>query len=161
MQWLIEDCFQRGDSFELDPTILCRRLLRLNMAAIHTTSISITNVLLDLYTLPDASSVVEGLREECKRVLSAHEGVWSKAAIGELHRVDSTIKESMRLRSFGLIGTNRVVSVPWPNVSAQDGRDMHETYLSPGHSREWYQVRRRHTNSSWRANCNAYRCYPP
>lgn len=109
MQWLIEDCFRRGDSFELDPTILCRRLLRLNMAAIHTTSISITNVLLDLCTLPDASSVVEGLREECKRVLSAHEGVWSKAAIGELHRVDSTIKESMRLRSFGLIGTNRVV----------------------------------------------------
>ncbi|KAL9529277.1 Ent-kaurene oxidase [Sphaerulina musiva] len=60
------------------------------MAAIHTTSISITNVLLDLCTLPDASSVVE--------------------AIGELHRVDSTIKESMRLRSFGLIGTNRVVT---------------------------------------------------
>lgn len=127
MQWLIEDCFRRGDSFELDSTILCRRLLRLNMAAIHTTSISITNVLLDLCTLPDASVVVEGLREECKRVLSAHEGVWSKAAIGELHRVDSTIKESMRLRSFGLIGTNRVVSVPWPNVSAQNRRDMHET----------------------------------
>lgn len=46
------------------------------------------------------------------RGVQAYEGVWSKAAIGELHRVDSTIKESMRLRSFGLIGTNRVVSVP-------------------------------------------------
>ncbi|KEQ78830.1 putative P450 monooxygenase [Aureobasidium pullulans EXF-150] len=112
LQWLIEDCIKRGDAVELDPVMLCRRLLRLNMAAIHTTSISITNAILDLYTSPETTRFVGGLREECERTLAAHGGVWNKEGIDALVRTDSAIKESMRLRSFGLIGTNRIITNP-------------------------------------------------
>ncbi|CAK4008142.1 P450 monooxygenase [Lecanosticta acicola] len=110
LQWLIEDCIERGDSSELDPTFICRRLLRLNMAAIHTTSISITITLLDVYSSPDRNDIVESLREECHRVLAANGGKWTENAVSHLVRVDSAIKESMRLCSFGLVGTNRLVT---------------------------------------------------
>ena len=78
--------------------------MRLNMVAIHTTSMTITNTLLSLYDSPRAQEFVEGLREECERVLAQHGGQWSKAAVNGLHRVDSTIKEAMRLDGLGSLG---------------------------------------------------------
>lgn len=81
------------------------------MVAIHTTSLTITNTLLDLYSSPRVDDFVEGLREECSRVLAKNGGKWSKAAVNELYRVDSTIKESMRYSSLGAIGAMRTVSI--------------------------------------------------
>lgn len=68
-----------------------------------------TGTLLDLYTSPQAEDFVAGLREECERVYEAHDRKWTKAAVNDLHRIDSTIKESMRFTGLGLIALNRKV----------------------------------------------------
>lgn len=80
------------------------------MVAIHTTSISITNAILNLYSAPGAEVYVEALREECTRVLARNNGKWTKASIAELLRVDSTIRESMRMSDIGSVGLFRTVS---------------------------------------------------
>jgi cytochrome P450 len=80
--------------------------------AIHTTTISITNTLLDLYSSPRAEEFVAGLREEVERVLAAHGGEWTKGVVNDLYRIDSTIKESLRWSSLSLVGLTRLVSPP-------------------------------------------------
>lgn len=77
--------------------------------AIHTTGMTITNTLLDLYSSPKAEDFVSGLREECERVLAENDHKWSKVAVNQLHRVDSTIKESMRMSGIGMIALFRRV----------------------------------------------------
>lgn len=64
---------------------------------------------LDLFHFPDAPAFVEEMRKERDRVLSAHNGEWTKDALDELVLVDSAIKESMRL-SVRVIGMHRMVS---------------------------------------------------
>lgn len=102
---------EMGDPVEMDPKRITRRLMRLNMVAIHTTSVTITNALLDLYSSPRAEEYIAGLREECERVLKQHGGQWNKTAVNELYRIDSTIKESMRFSSLGITGLMRKVRV--------------------------------------------------
>lgn len=109
LDWIIEQALKVGDPKEVDPDRLCRRIMRLNLAAIHTTSITSSNALLDLYGSPKADEFVAGLREECERVLAAHDGKWTKAAVNELKRVDSAIKESMRMTSLNMIGVARII----------------------------------------------------
>jgi cytochrome P450 len=106
----------------MEPNRMCRRIIRLNMAAIHTTTLTMTNTLLDLYGSPSAEDFVAGLREECERVYKAHDNKWSKAAVNELHRVDSCIKESMRLNGIGLQALSRRVIHP-------DGVDFGDVHI--------------------------------
>ncbi|KAL9530972.1 Cytochrome P450 monooxygenase [Sphaerulina musiva] len=112
LQWIIDKVMEMGDPVEMDPKRITRRLMRLNMVAIHTTSVTITNALLDLYSSPRAEEYVAGLREECERVLKQHGGQWNKTAVNELYRIDSTIKESMRFSSLGITGLMRKVTKP-------------------------------------------------
>ncbi|KAL9078623.1 MAG: hypothetical protein Q9157_002462 [Trypethelium eluteriae] len=80
------------------------------MVAIHTSSITITNVILNIYSSPRCGEFVESLREECTRVFRAHGGRWSKDAVNSLLRVDSAIRESMRLSEFSGLGIHRMVT---------------------------------------------------
>lgn len=80
------------------------------MVAIHTTSFTSTNTILDLYSSPPSAGFVDGLREECERVFASHGGIWTKDAVSQLHRVDSTIREAMRFSAFGIVALPRRVS---------------------------------------------------
>lgn len=81
------------------------------MVAVHTTSITITNTVLDLYSSPHTADFVAGLREECARVLQKYGGAWSKQVVNDLIRVDSAIRESMRISDLGWLAINRMVGV--------------------------------------------------
>lgn len=127
LQWVIEESLSGGRPIDLKPEIICRRILAMNMVAIHTTSIvrnvraiprleftdieqAITNTFLDLFHSPYAKEFVAELRKECDTVLAAHGGQWTKAALQELVLVESAIKESMRL-SVRVVGMHRMVSL--------------------------------------------------
>ncbi|RDW83773.1 cytochrome P450 [Aspergillus mulundensis] len=113
LQWLIEAALQRNDAAELDPLLLTQRLLMLNFVSIETTAMAIAHALADLYSSPNAESFVAGLEEECDRVLPQEPGVcWTKAQLDQLVRIDSTIRESMRISDFSHIQLPRVVSNP-------------------------------------------------
>lgn len=110
MEDLVE--LAKNDSSALDENTIVRRLLLLNMVAIHTTSIITTNTLLDLYSSPNKEEYVTGLREEVERVLCESGGEWTKNAINSMYRVDSTIRETMRYSGLGDLGMKRRVIDP-------------------------------------------------
>ncbi|KAF2216781.1 hypothetical protein CERZMDRAFT_32202, partial [Cercospora zeae-maydis SCOH1-5] len=114
LQWLLRDSIELAekDPSSLDEDVIVRRLLVLNMVAIHTTSLVTTNTLLDIYGSPDAENYVAGLREECERVLAEFGGIWTKDAVNKLIRVDSAIRETMRYTSLGDINLRRLITAP-------------------------------------------------
>ncbi|KAF8639979.1 hypothetical protein AX17_001225 [Amanita inopinata Kibby_2008] len=115
------------------------RVLVLNFAAIHTTSGALTNVLYDLAIHPE---YVQPLREEIESV--RQEEGWSKATVGKLRKLDSFIKESLRLSSHSFVMVRKVVRdftfsdgtvVPAGNMLAVPLYAIHrdaENYRDPG-----------------------------
>jgi len=83
---------------------LTLRILSANMAAIHTSSMTFTQALFDLTMHPE---YLLPLREEAERVVS-EEG-WTKAALNNMVKIDSFLRESQRLNNFGPLGMVRKV----------------------------------------------------
>lgn len=79
----------------------------------HTTSFTISNLLLNLFSSNPSHGYVEALREECRTVLDAAGGTWTRSAVQKLRLLDSAIRESMRISSFSVVGLPRTVSVPF------------------------------------------------
>ncbi|KIL65474.1 hypothetical protein M378DRAFT_24046 [Amanita muscaria Koide BX008] len=75
-----------------DTKALVRAILGINFAAIHTTTMSFTFVLYELATRPE---YIQPLREEVEAVMK-EEG-WSKGSVRKLWKVDSFIKECLRV----------------------------------------------------------------
>ncbi|KAJ7453324.1 cytochrome P450 [Mycena galericulata] len=85
------------------PAII-QRVLVVVMAAIHTSSLTFAEALLDLATYP---SYMEPLRREVESVIQKHG--WTKAALGEMHKVDSLLRESQRINGLGCLALFRKV----------------------------------------------------
>ncbi|KAJ7237055.1 cytochrome P450 [Mycena haematopus] len=102
ISWLLE--IAEGEQrTALDLTL---RILGINMAAIHTSSIAFTQALFDLTTYPKHFLP---MREEAERVIK-EEG-WTKAALNNMVKIDSFLRESQRLNPNGpLVMQRRVVS---------------------------------------------------
>ena len=109
--WLLEEA--KGPQRTIEQISL--RVLGINFAAIHTTSMvcpirrastmraqtifsrqALTNALYDLAAYPQ---YVEAMREEVEGVIPS-EG-WTKAAMGKMRKVDSFLKESQRMAAGG------------------------------------------------------------
>ncbi|KAF9475570.1 cytochrome P450 [Pholiota conissans] len=93
ISWLISEAPESQCTVEG----IALRILTINFAAIHTTTMALTNVLYDLATHPE---YVKPMREEVEAVIAA-EG-WTKVAMGKMRKVDSFIKETQRLAIGGL-----------------------------------------------------------
>ncbi|KAH8105091.1 cytochrome P450 [Cristinia sonorae] len=78
------------------------RVLTVNFAAIHTSTMTFSNALYHLAASPEYQ--VE-LREEVDRVVAEHG--WSKEALGKMIKVDSFIKETGRFEGIGAISVTR------------------------------------------------------
>lgn len=125
MTWLIRDALKRGDQVELKPEILALRVLVVNFAAIHTSTFTVTNTLIDLIASPPEMGFLDGIREEAERVLKESNGVWTKAGLAKMIRVDSAIRESMRLSGFSSRGLVRKVK-PDAGVTLEDGLHLNK-----------------------------------
>lgn len=110
LQWMIEECARAG-SHNLEPAGIAQRILLLNLVSIYTTTYALANCLLDLFSSPSRHDFVSGLRAECHTVSVAHGGsLDTKEAIDELYRCDSTVRESLRVSAFGVVGLPRIVT---------------------------------------------------
>ncbi|OBZ73117.1 Ent-kaurene oxidase [Grifola frondosa] len=98
LQWLMEAA--EGEERKSEALVL--RILTLNFASIHTTSITFTHALYHLAANPE---YLELLREEVDEIVRK-EG-WTKASIGKMHRVDSFLKESQRISVWGALTISR------------------------------------------------------
>lgn len=94
LQWLTDSA--KGKDAEMDR--LVRRMLFLNMAAIHTTAEVASIALMDLCAHPEYISVLR------KEMLDATEdgSKVTHSTLNKLKKTDSFIKESHRLNPLGL-----------------------------------------------------------
>ncbi|KAG5651717.1 hypothetical protein H0H81_007722, partial [Sphagnurus paluster] len=99
LSWLID----QAEGEQRTPRQLTMRILSTNFAAIHTTSMAFTQVLLNLAAYP---SHVPELREEVEVI--KEEGL-TKISLNKMRKVDSFVKESMRLGSGSAISMQRKV----------------------------------------------------
>jgi cytochrome P450 len=118
--WSLEEAAKNSDPQERTPDKIVKRLMTVNFASIHTTTFTATNMLFDLISSYNATENIQELREEIQEVLSQHNGKWDKDAISKLIKVDSAIRESLRISTFMSHGMDRMVVSPG-GVKMQDG----------------------------------------
>jgi hypothetical protein len=106
--WTYHTAQAEGRKDEMSPARIAERIMPLNFAAIHTTSLTaydtITNILLA------DPSVLESLREEAHRIYK-EEGGWTKQGLTRMHRMDSAIRETQRVSPIALTFIHRKVAV--------------------------------------------------
>ncbi|KAI0200206.1 ent-kaurene oxidase [Astrocystis sublimbata] len=112
LQWIIEESRACGDSHQLSPEVICKRLLLINDISLHTTSFTVHNLILDLVSSDPSKCYIEALREECARVFEEAGGSWTFEAINKLKLVDSAIRESIRFTPITSVGLPRTVIHP-------------------------------------------------
>lgn len=113
LQWIIEKAHDTKAAEELDPVRVARRLLYVNDISLHSTSYTVQNMILDLYSCEQSESLVADLRDECASALEEAGGSWTREAVEKLKLVDATIRESMRLTPFASIGLPRTASLAY------------------------------------------------
>ncbi|OJD28769.1 cytochrome p450 [Diplodia corticola] len=108
LQWLDEVAAAKGSNVD---TVLGQ--LALTMAAIHTTSAALTNVMFDIVAVP---GLADELREEIVSVMGDAGGEagtpWQKTTLYKLRLLDSVMKESQRFNPPSVISMKRVALAP-------------------------------------------------
>ncbi|KAJ7112121.1 cytochrome P450 [Mycena epipterygia] len=89
-----------------DAKRLAIRVVHLNMASIHTSSIFTTHALFELARLPPDQ--IEQIRAEMVAAIDSEGSVCNKAAVGKFHMLDSLLKEVGRYHSLFAVGSSRV-----------------------------------------------------
>ncbi|KAI9787989.1 MAG: hypothetical protein M1816_007293 [Peltula sp. TS41687] len=107
--------FLVSTSKDTDPQSLAQRLLVLNAAALHTSSMAATHAMYDLCAMPE---YIEPLRAEAKATLGAKRDAWRLDDIKKLYRLDSFLKESQRMNQTNVFSFTRKVASP---VQLSDG----------------------------------------
>ncbi|ETW81028.1 cytochrome P450 monooxygenase 51 [Heterobasidion irregulare TC 32-1] len=132
LMWLMEEA--RGD--EQSTRNLALRILTVNFAAIHTSSMSFTHALYPLAANPEYARI---LREEVESVV-ATDG-WTKLAMGKMHKVDSFLRESQRFDGLGVLTMQRHALKPFTFSNGQmvpTGTLLSCTSMSVHHDAENY-----------------------
>ncbi len=93
----------------MDPTKLANRLLTFNVMFVIGMVYVFGHCVLDLYGSPDRDEFIGGLEAECRQVSAIYDGLASKEAVDHLHRVDSVIRESMRVSDIAVTALARDV----------------------------------------------------
>lgn len=144
--WIIEDAIKHGDARGLDPKVISFRIIDVNFAAIHTSSFTSTNALLDICSCPpgsDGTTVLSLLREEVMRVYTEEQSWWTKSGLERLVRLDSAIRESMRHTGIFYRGTMRKVVDPngyqaTPEIHIPPGVNVGTSAYSIHHDEAFY-----------------------
>ncbi|KAI1417400.1 cytochrome P450 [Hypoxylon sp. FL1857] len=121
LQLIIDEAISRDDDSQLSPSLISDRLLVTNNVSLHSTTLSLHNLILSLITSDPSLGYIEALREECDKALSEAGGTWNLDAIRKLRLVDSAIRESMRVIPFASVAMARTVVDP-KGISIEHGQ---------------------------------------
>lgn len=140
--WSIRTAMAEGRSDEYEPRRIALRIMPVNFASIHTTSMTGHAALLDM--LSSDPDVLEQLREEAQRVYREEGNQWTKQGLARMYKMDSAIRESQRYSVIAMTFVQRKVvdkagvtgpdgthfaygtllACPWASMSADE--DLHE-----------------------------------
>ncbi|KAI9806379.1 MAG: hypothetical protein M1825_006494 [Sarcosagium campestre] len=149
LEWQIQESLNSPDPTERTPTMMFRRMMVVNFAAIHTSTIAIVNTIFDLISSDPQKGYLQSLGAEAARCLAEENGVWNKAALAKMTMTDSAVREGMRHAGFLPQALHRV-------VAAKDGLVLKDgTHLPKGTvlSSASYSI---HHDDDVYANANAY-----
>lgn len=108
--WQINVAKAEGRVDELEPYRIAQRLMPLNFGSIHTTVLTGLSAFLDILSNDSEQRILESIREEIEHVAKGQpEGYWTKAGLAKLNRLDSAIRESMRVSLFSRTLVSRKV----------------------------------------------------
>ncbi|KAF7360639.1 hypothetical protein MVEN_00795600 [Mycena venus] len=85
--------------------LVIQRILTVNSVAVQTSAMALTNALYDLVTYPEH---ILPMREEVKRVVAVQG--WTKAALGNMFKLDSFVRESQRINAGPVVMLRKVIS---------------------------------------------------
>lgn len=110
-QWMMD----RGASDNVSVQELAKCQLGLIFAAIHTTTLTATNI---LYTLASTPEYIDPLREEIRSVIAEHDGNITTKALQQMEKLDSYMKEVKRFYPPGMSRISRTHHSSIANVSS-------------------------------------------
>lgn len=134
LEWAIPQALAHPNPKNAEPETIAGRVLMLNFGAIHTTSFTITHAIFDLFS--SGQDTVDELRQEISDVLADNGGEWNKKSLQQMEKLDSLVREALRLNmasTFGVprlvIGTDGLVTrsgvhVPRGNTIAVPGKNI-------------------------------------
>lgn len=106
---LINNALSLDKHFERTPEMLAYRLMVLNLAGTYTVALAGTHLLFNLLGSAPERGYVEGIREEATRVITENGGIVTESTLTGMVRLDSAIRESLRVAGFGITGLARKV----------------------------------------------------
>jgi cytochrome P450 len=113
IQWALHDAFSHDDPAERTPEMITKRLTVLSFAAIQSSVITITNAIFDIASSPRSGDIQQSLQDEVVSITSERQGQeWKRASLASMIRVDSALRESMRLWGFISRGVMKKVVAP-------------------------------------------------
>lgn len=126
---MIEKCAKEGYE-EMEPVRLATRLLALNTMFIIGMAYVFAHCVLDIFGSASRDEIVAKLRTECRLVLERYEQddglLISHDAVSSIPKVDSAIRESMRISDIAITALAR-------DVVSKQGLDLgNGTYLQKG-----------------------------
>ncbi|KAK8159886.1 cytochrome P450, partial [Phyllosticta citribraziliensis] len=110
--WYIRVALEEGRLDQLDPVLMTKRLMPLNFASIHTSTLTALSLILDLVSSDPKRGYLDAIRSEVAQVLREHGTLCSKEALAKLHKTDSAVRESIRLSNFAQTLLHKEVVAP-------------------------------------------------
>lgn len=113
--WLVSNSAKLPiDSLERTPDYLCRRIMALNFAAIHTSTLTTCNLILDVFsnTKNAKNNCATSLLDECLASSNRWKTTWNRARLNQMLRLDSALRESLRLWGITAKALSRKVIAP-------------------------------------------------
>lgn len=123
---MIERCAKAGPEQMKPPRIALRLLALVNMSVMGMVWV-LSHCIQDLYRSPSRDKFLAGLQEEIMTMTEhsefwkATDGLGSKDTIDRLHRLDSTLRESMRLSHISIVSVARDVVAEELDLGLDDG----------------------------------------
>ncbi|KAH7384629.1 cytochrome P450 [Pyrenochaeta sp. MPI-SDFR-AT-0127] len=108
LQWMLELCAK--DPEQLDANRIALRLASLLTPLIFAICYVFAHCVLDIHSSPDRAEILAGLKEECTRVSAQHGGLTTNTSVDSLKRVDSVLRESMRVSDVSVTNIFRDVT---------------------------------------------------
>ncbi|KAH9482089.1 Cytochrome P450 monooxygenase 151 [Psilocybe cubensis] len=120
--WLLDSAKATGE--EPTPRNMAKRVVVFSFASTYSSAVAFAQA---LYELCDRPEYVQPLREEALSVMRhIGHGKWTKAAVGEMYKTDSFLRETQRYNGLGLVLLSRRVLKPFTFS------DVQGTTLPPG-----------------------------
>lgn len=112
VQWMLRFAAKDRPDELHNLDIMTKRLVFANFAAIHQTSVLVTNMLLNILSSDAEFNTVSVLRDEATRIIGSADGAeWTRFKVAQMVKADSVARETLRLNSYSNRGVFRKVMV--------------------------------------------------